>query len=213
MEPTRVDGGARRALIVVDVQNDFCPGGSLAVTGGDSVATGITSWIASRGSEYALIVATMDWHPAPGEKDGFDHFAAQPDFRHTWPPHCVHGTAGAELHPNLLLPSTARFVRKGQRAAAYSAFEGRDDGGRTLIELLRGAGITAVDIVGLATDYCVQATALDAREHGLDVRVLVDLIAGVAAESSQRALDGMVHAGITVEPTYEREPTRKETIS
>ncbi len=117
----------RRALIVVDVQNDFCPGGSLAVADGDVVATRISEWIESGGERYEQVVATMDWHPPPGGARPFAHFSDNPDYSTTWPPHCVAGTAGAELHPNLSLPADAIIVRKGQAAAAYSGFEGTDD--------------------------------------------------------------------------------------
>jgi nicotinamidase/pyrazinamidase len=186
------------ALIVVDVQNDFCPGGSLAVQEGDAVASRITSWVASARRQYDLVVATMDWHPTPEDKPSFDHFSASPDFVATWPPHCVRDTVGAALHANLELPADAVVVRKGQDSAAYSGFEGSDDGGRTLGEVLRASAIDAVDVVGLATDYCVKATALDAAQCGLSVRVLSSMIAGVAPESTALALDEMRAAGIQV---------------
>ena len=186
-------------LIVVDVQNDFCPGGSLAVAEGDRVASGISRWLASGAVHYELVVATMDWHPQPGGPDPFDHFSPTPDFARTWPPHCVQGTAGAELHADLVLPEGSVVVRKGQQGAAYSGFEGHDEHHRPLAELLRAKGIDAVDVVGLATDYCVKATALDAKAQGLSVRVLSDLVAGVAADSSALALDELRGAGILVE--------------
>lgn len=187
---------ARRALLVVDVQNDFCPGGSLPVAGGDAIATAISRWIAAAGANYDLVVATMDWHPGPDE--GFEHFSDRPDYRHTWPPHCVHDTAGAALHPNLALPDGTVTVRKGQHAAAYSGFEGTDAAGTPLVEILRRAQISAVDVVGLATDYCVLATALDARVAGMSVRVLTDLVAGVAPDSSREALERLATAGVDV---------------
>jgi nicotinamidase/pyrazinamidase len=185
-----------RALIVVDVQNDFCPGGSLAVDGGDEVASRISTWIGSGSGDYDQVVATMDWHPAP---DGFDHFSDDPDFATTWPPHCVAGTRGAELHPDLHLPDDAIIVRKGQDSAAYSGFEGHDAAGRPLVEVLRDAGVEGVDVVGLATDHCVRATALDARREGLAVRVLPSMVAGVAPATSERAIEEMRAAGVTVE--------------
>ena len=186
------------ALIVVDVQNDFCPGGSLAVQHGDVVAARITSWLASAELRYDLVVATMDWHPTPSEVPSFGHFSSSPDYTATWPPHCVHGTIGAHLHPNLVLPADAIVVRKGQQSAAYSGFEGFDDEGRSLDQILRAAGIDAVDIVGLATDHCVRATALDAVQWGLSVRVLSSMIAGVESGSTKRALEEMRAAGIEV---------------
>ena len=162
----------RKALIVVDVQNDFCPGGSLAVQHGDVVAARITSWLSSAPERYDLVVVTKDWHPAPAELPLFEHFSATPDFVATWPAHCVHGTAGAELHPDLVLPADAVVVRKGQEGAAYSGFEGRDDADRSLDQILSRAEIDQIDVVGLATDYCVKATAIDAAQRGLSVRVL-----------------------------------------
>jgi len=188
----------RRALIVVDVQNDFCPGGSLAVENGDIVASRISQWLASGDEHYERVVATMDWHPPPGGPVPFAHFSDNPDYATTWPPHCIQGSAGADLHPNLSLPADAIIVRKGQAAAAYSGFEGHDEQDRSLAELLRSAGIDSVDVVGLATDYCVKATAMDAKANGLSVRVLSRLIAGVAPDSTERALDEMRAAGVTV---------------
>jgi nicotinamidase/pyrazinamidase len=197
MSDARASGAARegrRALLVVDVQNDFCPGGSLAVAGGDAVAAAISHWIAATEHDYALVVVTMDWHPAPD--DGFEHFSERPDFRDTWPPHCVHDTPGAALHPDLTLPRHTVVVHKGQHAAAYSGFEGADADGTPLADVLRRASITSVDVVGLATDYCVQATALDARAAGFAVRVLTDLVAGVAPDSTREALERMAAAGV-----------------
>jgi nicotinamidase/pyrazinamidase len=188
----------RKALIVVDVQNDFCPGGSLAVAGGDAVAARISEWLTSGPETYALVVATMDWHPRPSARTPFTHFSANPDFVDTWPPHCVQGTFGARLHLNLSLPGETVVVRKGQTSAAYSGFEGYDELGTALAEILQRNEIDAVDVVGLATDYCVKATAIDADALGLSVRVLADLVAGVAAESAMRALDEMQAAGIVI---------------
>jgi nicotinamidase/pyrazinamidase len=187
-----------RALIVVDVQNDFCPGGSLAVEGGDAVASRITRWLDSSRDSYDLVVATMDWHPAPTDAPSFGHFSANPDHVTTWPAHCVNGTVGAELHPNLVLPADAVLLCKGEHDAAYSGFEAHDDEGRSLADILRRDDVAAVDIVGLATDYCVRATALDAVQSGLSVRVLAWLTAGVARESTERALEEMRAAGIEV---------------
>ncbi|MGD9702993.1 MAG: nicotinamidase [Acidimicrobiia bacterium] len=187
-----------KALIVVDVQNDFCPGGSLAVADGDIVAERITRWLRAGRERYELVVATMDWHPAPGELPAFGHFSDDPDYETTWPPHCVRRTVGAELHPNLVLPRGSVVIRKGQDDAAYSGFEGRDDAGRTLAEILGRRAIDAVDVVGLATDYCVKATAMDAKALGLTVRVLSSMVAGVAPEATRRAVDEMQAAGIEV---------------
>ena len=188
-----------KALLVVDVQNDFCPGGSLAVAGGDRVASDITRWLASGDERYELVVATMDWHPQPGGAEPFDHFSPTPDYLRTWPPHCVQGTAGANLHHDLALPEGAVLVRKGQHGAAYSGFEGQDERQRPLVEVLRAKEIDDVDVVGLATDYCVRATALDAKAQDMSVRVLTGLVAGVAADSSSAALDELRAAGVRVE--------------
>jgi nicotinamidase/pyrazinamidase len=188
----------RKALIVVDVQNDFCPGGSLAVAGGDAVAARISNWIRSGSEQYALVVATMDWHPQPGARHPFPHFSDDPDFVDTWPPHCVQDTFGAQLHSDLCLPEGALVVRKGETSAAYSGFEGCDEHGTALSEILRREGIEAVDVVGLATDYCVKATAIDACAHGLSVHVLDDMVAGVATESAERALAEMRATGIVI---------------
>jgi nicotinamidase/pyrazinamidase len=188
----------RRALIVVDVQNDFCPGGSLAVSGGDGVAVRINEWLRSGSEQYALVVATMDWHPPPLAQIPFAHFSDDPNYVDTWPPHCVQGTYGARLHRSLSLPDGAVVVRKGQTAAAYSGFEGCDEHGTGLAEILRRDGIDAVDVVGLATDYCVRATALDAGAQGLSVRVLANMVAGAAPVSTEHAFEEMHAAGIVI---------------
>lgn len=179
-----------RALLVVDVQRDFCEGGSLAVEGGAAVAAAISRHLAVYRDDYHLVVATRDWHVDPGA-----HFSAHPDYVHSWPPHCLAGTAGACFHPAL---DTARIdivVDKGERSGAYSAFEGLA-GGETLDEVLARHGIDRVDVCGLATDYCVRATALDALRRGLRVRLLRPLCAGVAAGSTEAALDELAASGV-----------------
>ncbi len=188
-----------RALIVVDVQNDFCEGGSLPVDGGAEVAFRIGSrlhaevQLSPAAREYAVIVATRDHHIDPGA-----HFSADPDFVDSWPPHCVVDTEGAAFHPNLdPQPFDAVFL-KGERGAAYSGFEGTASDGRTLAEWLRAAGVTDVDICGIATDYCVRATALDACREGFTARLITDLVAGVAPASSATALEEMRAAGVVV---------------
>ena len=182
-----------RALIVVDVQNDFCEGGSLAVEGGAAVAAGITEFLRQHKGEYATTVASADWHIDPGH-----HFADQPDFVDTWPRHCVAGTHGSAFHPALDTGALDDVVRKGQQAAAYSAFEGTADDGRALADLLRAAGVDAVDVVGIATDHCVRATALDAAAAGFATRVLLDLTAGVAPDTTAAAGEEMRAAGVTL---------------
>jgi nicotinamidase/pyrazinamidase len=188
-----------RALIVVDVQNDFCEGGSLPVSGGARVAGGIGQllhhWTRQddHAPAYDVVVATKDHHVDPGA-----HWAREPDFVESWPVHCRVGTDGEAFHPNLdPQPFDAIFL-KGEHAAAYSGFEGRTTGGVGLADWLRARGVERVDICGIATDYCVRATALDARIEGFETRVLTDMCAGVAPESSAAALDEMRAAGVTL---------------
>lgn len=176
-----------RALIVVDVQNDFCEGGALGVTGGNAVARDVAAKIREGG--YDLVVTTQDWHVDPGT-----HWSATPDYLDTWPVHCEAGTPGAELHPDVAAALAATDmpvvgVRKGEYEAAYSGFEGVDDDGRSLADVLAAAGVGSADVVGIATDHCVRATALDAHAAGIDTTVLVDLTAGVAPETTQAALE------------------------
>ncbi|WP_435057162.1 isochorismatase family protein [Streptomyces sp. bgisy060] len=188
-----------RALIVVDVQNDFCEGGSLAVTGGADVAAAITDLIGqTAGNSYRHVVATRDHHVDPGA-----HFAPtgeEPDYAASWPVHCVAGTEGVGFHPNFA-PAVASgaidaVFDKGAHSAAYSGFEGRDENGRTLAEWLRSHGVGEVDVVGIATDHCVRATALDAAREGFRTHVLLDLTAGVAGETTERALEELRAAGV-----------------
>ena len=188
-----VDEGARRALVIVDVQRDFCEGGSLAVEGGAAVAARISEFVKQHHDEYKTIVATKDFHVDPGS-----HFSDNPDFVDSWPPHCVAGTPGADFHPDLDTTHIDAEFRKGKSTAAYSGFEATSDYGVGLAEHLRGRDISEVDIVGIATDYCVRATALDALKENFKVRVIKDLIAGVAPESTDAALDEMAKAGISV---------------
>ncbi|WEK12365.1 MAG: isochorismatase family protein [Candidatus Microbacterium phytovorans] len=183
-----------RALFIVDVQNDFTEGGALGVTGGDAVASGITQHLAAHAGEYALIIASRDWHDADNDNGG--HFAdGDPDFVDTWPVHCVAGTPGAEYDPGLDTTAVTHHVKKGQGRPAYSLFEGVTDAGETVGDLLSTFGVVEVDVTGIATDYCVRASALDALEHGRHVRVLTDLVAGVAPASSESALAELAHAG------------------
>ena len=182
-----------RALLVVDVQNDFCEGGSLAVTGGADVAAAISAHVRAHAADYAHVVATRDHHVDPG-----GHFAEQPDYLETWPAHCVAGTDGAELHPRLEREPIEAVFDKGEHAAAYSGFEGAADG-VPLADWLRGHGVDAVDVVGIATDHCVRATALDAIGHGFATRVLLPLTAGVTDGTTDAAIDEMRAAGIDLQ--------------
>ncbi|MFJ5549748.1 isochorismatase family protein [Streptomyces sp. NPDC093225] len=191
-----------RALIVVDVQNDFCEGGSLAVPGGADVAAAITELIgqAGGGSGYRHVVATRDHHVDPGAH--FAHAPAAPDFETSWPVHCVAGTEGVGFHPNFA-PAVASgavdaVFDKGAYDAAYSGFEGRDENGSGLAEWLRARDVTEVDVVGIATDHCVRATALDAARAGFATHVLLDLTAGVAPQTTARALEELREAGVAL---------------
>ncbi|MDN3496946.1 isochorismatase family protein [Planococcus sp. APC 4015] len=182
-----------KALFIVDVQNDFTEGGALGVQGGDAVAAAISRHLAAHAAEYAVIVASRDWHD--GHNDNGGHFHPEPDFVDSWPVHCVSGSAGAEYHPAFETDAVTHHVKKGQGLPAYSLFEGVTDDGEAVPDLLREHGVVDVDVVGIATDYCVRASALDAIEHGRHVRILTDLVVGVAEESSARALAELAHAG------------------
>ena len=169
------------ALIIVDVQNDFCEGGSLAVPGGAGVAAGISAALAT--GDWDHVVATKDYHVDPGA-----HFSSHPDFVDTWPAHCVVGTAGSEFHPSLQTAKVEAVFHKGEHAAAYSGFEGHTAEGENLAAWLRERSVTEVEVVGIATDHCVRATALDAAKEGFATTVLLDLTAGVAAATTAAAL-------------------------
>jgi nicotinamidase/pyrazinamidase len=189
----------KRALIVVDVQNDFCEGGSLAVAGGAEVAAGIGRLLSAWSSKapdapsYDAVVATKDHHIDPGS-----HWSETPDFKDSWPVHCEVGTEGEAFHPNLdPQPFDAVFL-KGSHEAAYSGFQGKTTEGVGLADWLRQHEITEVDVCGIATDYCVRATALDAVDAGFDVTLLPGLSAGVAPESTRAALTEMAEVGVSV---------------
>ncbi|TWE12196.1 isochorismatase family protein [Rudaeicoccus suwonensis] len=190
-----------QALVIVDVQNDFCEGGSLAVAGGAGVAQRISAYVERHHELYDALAATADWHMAPGA-----HWSKSPDFKDSWPVHCHVGTSGAEFHPAVLpaismigqMGSAGSIFRKGEHAAAYSGFEGSDEAGTDLQTWLRERGVDTVDVVGIATDYCVRATALDAARAGFGTTVLLDLCAGVAPESTTTALAELAAAGVTI---------------
>ncbi len=184
-----------RALIIVDVQNDFCEGGSLAVAGGTAVARDVSARLAG-GHDYAHIVATKDFHVDPGS-----HFSDHPDFADSWPPHCVAGTPGADFHPDLDTSTVEAVFFKGAHAAAYSGFEGADEAGTPLADWLRAHDVDEVDVAGIATDYCVHATAADAVRAGFATRVLLDLTAGVAPESTARAIEDLRSADVELTGT------------
>ncbi|MDK1359409.1 nicotinamidase [Arthrobacter sp. zg-Y1219] len=200
-----------RALIVVDVQNDFCEGGSLAVPGGTDTASEITDYIETTLGRYDVVAATQDWHIEPGS-----HFSDTPDYKNSWPVHCVAGSTGASLHPDLDTEHIDAFFRKGQYEAAYSGFEGvlapedevptgdldaaavPPDPAETvsLDDWLRENDVEEVVIVGLAADYCVRATALDAIAAGYDTFVIPELCRGIDRAETRAALTELEDAGV-----------------
>ena len=185
-----------RALIVVDVQNDFCEGGSLPVAGGAQAAHDIAEvlhhWVVKdpKAADYSHVVATKDHHIDPG-----GHWSKDPDFRDSWPVHCRVGTDGEAFHPNLDPQPFEAIFLKGEYAAAYSGFEGQSSG-IGLAAWLRMRDVTEVDVVGIATDHCVRATALDAAREGFATRVLLDHTAGVARATVDTALETLRDAGV-----------------
>lgn len=187
-----------RALLIIDVQNDFTEGGALGVDGGAAVAQRVTGYLRANPGRYDHVFASRDWHHPDDDNGG--HFAtdAAPDFVVTWPRHCMAGTSGAEYHPAIDTSLIDVHVKKGQGVPAYSIFEGTTDDGRSVPELLDELSVTDVDVVGIATDYCVRASALDAVHAGRTVRVLKDLVAGVAPTTSDAALEELTAAGATV---------------
>ncbi|MGA4507464.1 isochorismatase family protein [Propionibacteriaceae bacterium G1746] len=181
-------------LLIVDVQNDFTEGGALATAGGATAAAAITAHLATH--DYDLVAASRDWHH--GDDDNAGHFSPEPDYIDTWPVHCVAGTEGADYHPALAVERIDVHVLKGQGVPAYSAFEGATEDGSTLAQVLADRGVTHLDVVGIATDHCVRASALDARRFGLDVRVIDSLTSAVSPRTRAAALDELRAAGVTV---------------
>jgi nicotinamidase-related amidase len=185
-----------RALLIVDVQNDFVEGGSLGVLGGRSVASRISDHLAAHADDYALVIASRDWHDAGSSNGGHFHApGTEPNFATTWPAHCVSTESGSDYAPELATERITHHVRKGMGVPAYSAFEGSLDDGRALTDLLHEEGVTDLDVVGIATDYCVRSSVLDARRNGFGVRVLDGLHVGVAPDTSEAALAEMAGAG------------------
>jgi nicotinamidase/pyrazinamidase len=186
-----------RALLVIDVQNDFCEGGALAVAGGAAVAGKIGKFLES--TRYDLVVASRDWHDADNNNSG--HFAdsgVEPNYKTNWPVHCVAETNGAQYHPNLNTEAIGEHIFKGQGQNGYSIYEGFTKGGQSFDELLNAHQIDEVDVVGIATDHCVLASALDSKSHGLKVRVISSLTAGVSEVTTEAAIDQMIDSGIEV---------------
>ncbi len=192
-----------KALLVIDVQVDFCEGGALACSGGAAVASQITKHIKANREAYDHIIGSRDWHTPNSLNDGhFPQAGSEPDFVNTWPLHCIAGEPGAEYHENLDAELIDIHIKKGQDANGYSIFDGTDESGRSFLELARDLGLTEVDVVGIATDYCVRASSLDANKNGFDTRVITSLTAGVATESTEAAIDEMVDAGVSVVPVF-----------
>jgi len=179
---------AVRALVIVDVQNDFCEGGSLAVAGGGEVARAISQYLESGG--YGHVVASRDFHIDPGS-----HFSARPDYVNSWPRHCVVGSGGADFHPDLDTSHIETVFSKGAHEAAYSAFDGRDEAGTLLAAWLRERGVDELDVVGIATDYCVRATAISAAQEGFRTRVLLGMTAGVDPTTTAESVQAITAAG------------------
>jgi nicotinamidase/pyrazinamidase len=185
------------ALLVIDVQNDFCEGGALAVSGGAAVAGKISKFLET--SHYDLVIASRDWHNPTGNNSG--HFAdagSEPNYTTTWPVHCVAETSGAQYHPNLNAEAIGEHIFKGQGENGYSIFDGITKSGQSFQQLLEKNEIDEVDVVGIATDHCVLASAMDSKNHGLKVRVISSLTAGVAEASTEAAIDQMIDSGIEV---------------
>ncbi len=186
-----------RGLLVVDVQNDFTEGGALACEGGAAIAEAISAFIGTEREHYAVIVASRDWHNPDSDNGG--HFAVAPDWVNSWPAHCVAGTSGAEYHRAIDGALVDVHVLKGQGLPAYSAFDGRTNDGRSITEVLVAYGVDGVDIVGITTDYCVRATALDAIAAGLAVTVKANLCVGVNPATSIAALAELAAGGVIIE--------------
>ncbi|MFE1334087.1 isochorismatase family protein [Streptomyces microflavus] len=187
-----------RGLIVVDVQNDFCEGGSVPVVGGAQIATRVARLVEqTAGTDYQYVVATRDHHIDPGS-----HFSESPDYKDSFPVHCVAGDEGGEFHPHFAPTAAGGKVHavffKGAHSASKSGFEGVDDQGAPLADWLRARGVEDVDVVGIATDHCVRATALDAVKAGFRARVLLDYSVGVAPETTASTLEDFRQAGVAV---------------
>jgi nicotinamidase/pyrazinamidase len=183
-----------RALVIVDVQNDFCEGGSLAVAGGAAVARAISDYLASPdGVSYDHVIASQDFHVDPGS-----HFSAEPDYFSSWPAHCVADTPGAQFHADLDTSRIEEIFRKGRYAAAYSGFEGTSQDGDSLDSWLRQRGVADVHVVGIATDYCVYATAADAAKAGFATRVLLNMTAGVDQHTIAAAIEKLRDGGVSL---------------
>lgn len=187
---------------MIDVQNDFCEGGALACQGGAAVAKKITEYLRLERKRYDYVIASRDWHTKDDRNDGhFPEPGVSPDYVNTWPLHCIAQTEGANYHPNLDSSLIDIHIKKGQGKNGYSIFEGTTDTGENLSDLISRLAIQNVDVVGIATDYCVRASAIDSKRNGLNVRVITSLTAGVSDASVEKAIDEMVDLGIKVTAT------------
>lgn len=191
-----------KVLFIIDVQNDFCEGGSLGCNGGAAAAAGITEYLKANPNRYDHVIASRDWHDPDNDNGG--HIAwppAAPDWVDSWPPHCIAGTSGAEYHDNLDTSLIDFHIEKGQGKPSYSIFEGNTRDGRSLPQLLDELQVTEVDVVGIATDYCVLASALDANKAGRKVRVITSLTAAVNPTSAEAAVEKLIDSGVEVVAT------------
>lgn len=196
---SRASVSTRRGLLVVDIQNDFCEGGVLGVAGGEAVAKRVSQFLVGAFPNYEVVVASRDWHSPEGDNGG--HFAKtgeEPNFVSTWPPHCLAGSRGAEYHPKFSQEFVTHHILKGQGYPGYSMFDGTEEDGRSLGALLHAAHVSSVDVVGIATDYCVRATALDAISQGFLVTIIPELVAPVSLSTGESALKEMAEAGATI---------------
>jgi nicotinamidase/pyrazinamidase len=203
LDPRDARPARRAALIIVDVQPTFCEGGELPVVGGNQIASRAAAYLRDHHDEYAIVVTTQDWHVDPGS-----HFASDPDFVDTWPPHGLAGTPNAELHPELAavvetLPAVVR-TRKGAHQAAYSGFDGVDPDGHDLARVLSDADVASVDVCGIAESHCVKATALDAADLSYLTTVLSDLTVPVTEASGIKARAVMASAGVFTRSSDQR---------
>ncbi len=187
-----------RGLLIVDIQNDFTEGGALGVTGGAQVARDVSTYLTTHGDNYDLVLASRDWHDANTDNGGHFAIGGAPNFVDKWPVHCVAGSKGAEYHPDLDTSRVDVHIKKGQGEPSYSMFEGVSDDGKTVADILDEQGITEVDVVGIATDHCVRASVIDALGAGQGVTILTDLIAAVAQDTGEKALEELVSRGATL---------------
>ncbi|MEI8082174.1 MAG: isochorismatase family protein [Actinomycetes bacterium] len=191
----------RRALIVVDIQRDFCEGGALPVAGGQAIAERIADYVRDHHDNFDLVITTRDWHE--GDNDNGGHFAkpgTEPNYRTSWPVHCVQNTEGAQYEPAIAAISDLidAEILKGQGEPGYSGFSGASKDGQTLDQLLADANITEAQVVGLVTGLCVRATAIDARQHGYRSVVLLDLCQGISDAAAFAGIQKMLDADVVV---------------